>query len=386
MTVTEAKGFLAGALRVGINGLPTLNPSRADLAIVIAEAGPVPAAGVFTRNSAAAAPVVVSRARLAEGVASAVILNSGCANAGTGAAGIADVELITRRVGDLLDANPGTVLMCSTGPIGPRLPSERILDAVPHLVETATRDGGDDAAEAILTTDSRAKTTVVDGSAFVVGGMAKGSGMLRPDMATMLCVLTTDASADANTLQRVLAEAVPTTFNSLNVDGCESTNDTVLLLASGLAMPARFDELGEAVEAACRQLAYEMAADAEGATRVVKLRIKGAPDHDAARQYGRAVADSGLVRASFYGGDPNWGRILAALGSCGVDPRVVSISYEGHPVADGGTGVPFDDQELQKLLSSDFVIDIEVGKGRGQAEITTTDLTPDYVRFNGERS
>lgn len=381
MTVTAAKGFLAGALSAGLK-----DSTRPDLAIVIAESGPVPAAGAFTRNSAAAAPVVLSRSRLASGVARAVILNSGCANAGTGTDGIADAELITRKVGDLLQASAETVLMCSTGPIGPRLPADRILNALPRLIETASRNGGADAAEAILTTDSRAKTTVVEGSGFVVGGMAKGSGMLRPEMATMLCVLTTDAATDANTLQHVLAEAVPTTFNSLNVDGCESTNDTVLLLASGLAVPTRSDELGQAVESACRRLAYEMAADAEGASRVVKLRIKGAPDHEAARQYGRAVADSGLVRSSFYGGDPNWGRILAALGTCQVDPSGVSIAYEGRGVADGGTGIPFDDQELQKLLTGDFVVDIVVGEGRGQAEIITTDLTPDYVRFNGERS
>lgn len=381
MTVTAAKGFLAAGLTAGL-----IDSTRPDLAIVIAKEGPVPAAGVFTRNSAAAAPVVLSRSRLVGGVARAVILNSGCANAGTGAGGVADAEQITARVGDLLEADSRTVLMCSTGPIGPRLPTDRILNALPRLIESAGPNGGADAAQAILTTDSRAKTTVVEGSGFTVGGMAKGSGMLRPDMATMLCVLTTDAATDASTLSHVLAEAVPTTFNSLNVDGCESTNDTVLVLASGRTGPTRSDELGEAVEAACRRLAYEMAADAEGASRVVKLRIEGATDQEAARQYGKAVADSSLVRSSFYGGDPNWGRILAALGTCRLDPSGVSIAYEGRAVADGGTGIPFDDLELRKLLTGDFVVDIRVGEGRGRAEIITTDLTPDYVRFNGERS
>ena len=219
-----------------------------------------------------------------------------------------------------------------------------------------------------------------------MGGMAKGSGMLRPDMATMLCVLTTDAAVDSATLSNVLTEAVPTTFNSLNVDGCESTNDTVFLLASGKGAAATADEFGRSVESACRQLAFEMAADAEGASRVVQLRLTGAPDDQAARQLGRAIADSALVRSSFYGGDPNWGRILAALGACQVDPSDVSISYEGIRVADRGFAYPFDDQKLAKLLTGDFVIDISVGGGGGRAEIVTTDLTPEYVRFNGERS
>ena len=242
------------------------------------------------------------------------------------------------------------------------------------------------AAEAILTTDSRVKTVVVRGEGFVVGGMAKGSGMLRPDMATMLCVLTTDAAVDSPTLGRALAGAVPVTFNSLNVDGCESTNDSVVLLASGKGAPAAADEFGRAVEAACRQLAYEMAADAEGASRVVKLRIRGAGDDESARNYGRAVADSALVRSSFYGGDPNWGRILAALGTCQIQPFDVSIAYEGVRVASQGCAYPFDDQKLAKLLTGDFVVDVAVGGGEGAAEIVTTDLTPDYVRFNGERS
>jgi glutamate N-acetyltransferase/amino-acid N-acetyltransferase len=253
-------------------------------------------------------------------------------------------------------------------------------------VGSASSEGSSDAAEAILTTDSRAKTTVVRGEGFVVGGMAKGAGMLRPDMATMLCVLTTDAAVDSATLGMALAGAVPVTFNSLNVDGCESTNDSVILLASGKGAPVAADEFGAAVEAACRKLAYEMAADAEGASRVVKLRMSGAADDESARRYGRSIADSALVRSSFYGGDPNWGRILAALGVCQVEPADVSIAYEGIRVADQGSAYPFDDQKLAKLLTGDFVVDVAVGGGDGAAEIVTTDLTPDYVRFNGERS
>jgi len=381
MSVTAARGFLAAGAATGIKASGGL-----DLAILIAEDGAVPAAGVFTRNRAAAAPVTLSRQRLRAGIARAVVLNSGSANAGTGPVGMTDAERVTERLGELVGAAPDLILMCSTGPIGSRLPVDLMIDALPGLVKSATNDGGPDAAEAILTTDSRAKTTTVQGEGFVVGGMAKGSGMLRPDMATMLCLLTTDAAVDAATLGRALAGAVPVTFNSLNVDGCESTNDTVLLLASAKGAPVANDEFGSAVEAACRKLAYEMAADAEGASRVVRLRLSGAPDHESARRFGRAIADSALVRSSFYGGDPNWGRILAALGACQVDPSDVSIAYEGVRVADQGFAFPFDDQKLAKLLTGDFVVEVTMGGGSGAAEIVTTDLTPDYVRFNGERS
>jgi glutamate N-acetyltransferase/amino-acid N-acetyltransferase len=381
VSVTAAKGFIAGGAAAGIK-----TGGGLDLAIVVAENGPVPAAGVFTRNRAAAAPVVLSRRRLQSGMAQAVVLNSGSANAGTGADGLSDADQVTGRLGQLLGIDPDLVLMCSTGPIGSRLPMDKVLDALPKLVSTAQPDGDADAATAILTTDSRAKTVIAEGEGFLVGGMAKGAGMLRPDMATMLCVLTTDAAVDATMLSHALARAVPVTFNSLNVDGCESTNDTVLLLASGRGAPAGADEFGSTVEAACRSLATQMAVDAEGASRVVRIRLNGAPDSEEARRYGRAVADSALVRSSFYGGDPNWGRILAALGTCQVDPDEVSIAYEGIFVASQGVHHPFDDQEVAGLLTGDFAIDITVGAGSGSAEIITTDLTPDYVRFNGERS
>jgi glutamate N-acetyltransferase/amino-acid N-acetyltransferase len=381
VSITAPQGFVAGGLAAGIK-----SSGQRDLAVVIAEKGAVPAAGVFTRNSAAAAPVIVSRERLLGGRARAVVLNSGCANAGTGWQGRVDTERVTGAAARLLSADEGSILMCSTGPIGPLLPTKRVVAALPELIGGASVHGDQAAAEAILTTDSRTKTVVIDGGGFRVGGMAKGAAMLRPDMATMLCVLTTDAIAPPEMLQGILSEVVGPTFNSLNIDGCESTNDTVLLLASGETITPYPDYLGEAVEAACRRLAREMAADAEGASRVVTIRIDGAPDHETARRYGRAVSDSALVRSSFFGGDPNWGRILAALGTCQVDPETVSIAYEGCCVADEGVAYPFDDQRLAEALTGDFVIDIVVGEGRGQAQIITTDLTPDYVRFNGGRS
>jgi glutamate N-acetyltransferase/amino-acid N-acetyltransferase len=381
MTVTAAAGFVAAGVAAGIK-----SPGASDLAIVLAERKAVPAAGVFTRNRAAAAPVILSRRRLAGGTTRAVVLNSGCANAGTGEEGLTDAEAVTAATADLLGARPEEILMCSTGPIGSRLPVDRVVGALPGLVAAADRQGGEEAAGAILTTDSTAKTALATGPGFIVGGMAKGAAMLRPDMATMLCVLTTDARASAADLATVLQRAVPLTFNSLNVDGCESTNDSVIFLASGVAPPAGVAELAGPVEQVCRMLARQMAADAEGATRVVMLRVAGAADDGAARDLGRVVADSVLVRSSFYGGDPNWGRILAALGTRAVDPLGVAISYEGVPVAAGGSAVTYDEDKVAGLLAGDFTVEITVGEGPGEALVVTTDLTPEYVRFNGERS
>jgi len=385
VSVTAAAGFRAAGVSAGIKASGTR-----DLALVVAER-PVPAAAVFTTSRAAAPPVDVSRRRIAGGRARAVLLNSGCANAGTGAAGRAAAETTTAAVASALGCPPGEVLVCSTGPIGSRLPVEGMVAAVPDLLGDLGADGaaGNRAATAILTTDSRTKEAAVAGDGWALGGMAKGAGMLRPDMATMLAVLTTDAAVDAPALDLALRRAVATTFNSLNVDGCQSTNDTVVLLASGAAAvtPAP-DELAAAVESVCRSLAESMAADAEGASRVVHVEVAGAAGDLDARRLGLAVADSALVRASFYGADPNWGRVLAALGVAGVplDPDAVSISYEGVEVCRAGVGVGVDEDALSARLAGDFAVRVVVGEGPGRAVVVTTDLTPDYVRFNGERS
>ncbi|HJU52212.1 MAG TPA: bifunctional glutamate N-acetyltransferase/amino-acid acetyltransferase ArgJ [Acidimicrobiia bacterium] len=379
MSVTAPDGFVAAGIAAGIKGA-----GRLDLAVVVAEDGAVPAAGAFTQNRAAAAPVVLSRRRLAAGRARAILLNSGCANAATGERGREAAETTTGAVAAALGCPSREVLAMSTGPIGSYLDIDSLTARVPELLALASREGGETAAEAILTTDSRTKTVIVNGPNFIIGGMAKGAAMLRPDMATMLAVLTTDAAVDASTLQRVLAEAAAVTFNSLNVDGCESTNDSLVLLASGRAGPASESELGEGVIKACSSLAVEMAADAEGASKTVRIIVTGAAEDLLARRVGKAVADSALVRASFYGSDPNWGRILAAIGTCPVDVDQVSISYQSVPVF--RTGSPVEDVELEGLLDSDFVVQVSLGSGSGRAEIITTDLTPEYVRFNGERS
>ncbi|HJU82187.1 MAG TPA: bifunctional glutamate N-acetyltransferase/amino-acid acetyltransferase ArgJ [Acidimicrobiia bacterium] len=378
MSITAPEGFRAAGISAGIKG-----SGRLDLAVVVADEA-VPAAGLFTQNRAAAAPVVLSRARLAAGRARAILLNSGCANAATGPRGSQAAEATTGAVASALGCPPTEVLAMSTGPIGSYLDSDAVVARVPDLVGQASREGGATAAEAILTTDSRTKTVIVNGSNFVLGGMAKGAAMLRPDMATMLAVLSTDAAAEAATLQEVLAEAAAVTFNSLNVDGCESTNDSLVLLASGRAGPVSESELKEGVVKACSALALEMAADAEGASKTVRILVTGADDDLLARRVGKAVSDSALVRASFYGADPNWGRILAAIGTCPVDVDQISISYQSVPVFRNGS--PVERFELDGLLDSDFLVRIDLGPGSGRAEIITTDLTPEYVRFNGERS
>ena len=386
MSVTAAKGFRAGGIAAGIKP-----DGQLDVALVMADRA-VPAAAVFTRNGAPAAPVQVSRRHLGEDLGvRAVILNSGCANAGTGEPGLVAASETAKAVATEIGCLPEEVLVCSTGPIGDVLEVGLITGALPDLVgqTLASAAHGTAAATAILTTDTVPKEATFWGDGFVVGGMAKGAGMIRPDMATMLAVLTTDAAADRDTLQRILRRAVETTFNCLNVDGCESTNDTVILAASGEVGGVDPEALAEGVEAVCRDLARAIAADAEGATRVVTVRIRGAADAAAARLLGRAVADSALVRSSFYGPDPNWGRILAALGSARVpfDPEAVTVSYAGTVVARDGMTVPdLDVDAVVDAMAGDFTVDVVVGTGLGEAEILTTDLTPEYVTFNGGRS
>lgn len=381
MSVTAAGGFLAGGVACGIKagGIP-------DLALVDAR-HPVPAAAVFTSNTAAAPPVHLSRRHVADGSARAVVLNSGCANAATGRAGMEAAERTASAVAARLGCRPSDVIVCSTGPIGDVVPVAQIEEGLVRMELTA--DGGAEAATAILTTDSRPKQEQIETGGYRVGGMAKGAGMLRPDMSTMLAVVTTDAVVSAPALQEALSRAVNRSFNSLDIDGCESTNDTVVMLTSG-ASGIRPDEeqFGAAVEEVCRRLARQMAEDAEGATRVVTIDVTGATDEETALLFARAVADSALVRASFFGADPNWGRVVAALGTTRLplDLSAVSVAYEGVVVAHDGIDAGADHDRLAEKLDGDFTVSVSVGAGPGHCSLLTTDLTPDYVRFNGERS
>lgn len=383
MSVTAAAGFSAAGVACGIKEAGGL-----DLAVVSARSS-VPAAGVFTNSTTAAAPVIVSREHLTSGTAQVIVLNSGCANAGTGESGLADAQATARAAAAAYDCLPEEVLVCSTGTIGPSLPVRRLFRGLPTNLGI---DGpaATAAAEAIMTTDSVSKQAVVRADGYSIGGMAKGAGMIRPDMATMLAVITTDAMIGSVDLQRALAAAVDESFNSLNVDGCQSTNDSVLILASGESdFEPDVEAFRQGLTHLCRDLAHQIAADAEGATRVVTVRVVGAADDEQARRIGKFVTDSALVRSSFYGGDPNWGRIFGALG---VGPGAIkagdiSISFAGVPVASAGAGVEHDEEGLLAVLEhGDFVVDVSVGEGTGAATILTTDLTPEYVLFNGGRS
>lgn len=381
MSVTDPAGFVADGVACGIKA-----GGERDLALV--DAGrPVPAAGVFTRNGAAAPPVILSRRHLTDGSARAVVLSSGCANAATGEPGMAAAQATAEHVAAHLGCRVEDVVVCSTGPIGDVVPVDRIASGLEHL--EPSRRGGEAAAEAILTTDSTAKQAVAEGDGYAVGGMAKGAGMIRPDMATMLAVVTTDADVPAGDLDTAVRTAVGSTFNALNIDGCESTNDTVVVMASGASgLRPDPDEFAAVLTDVCRSLTHQMAADAEGASRVVTIDLAGAPDDDAALTMARAVSDSALVRSSFYGADPNWGRVVAALGASRIplDLDRVSIAYAGVVVADGGVDAGADHDAVSDLLAGDFAVGVVVGDGPGRCSLVTTDLTPDYVRFNGERS
>ena len=385
MSVVAASGFTAGGVACGIK------PSGdADLALVAtADGSAVPAAGVFTRNLVVAAPVVVSRRHLAAtgGRAAAVVLSSGNANAATGARGDADAEEMCALTAKGIGAEPESVLVCSTGLIGYELPMDRLAAGIPAL--TAARGSeaahGTAAAEAIMTTDTRRKETVVRGDGFVVGGMAKGAAMLAPDMATMLAVLTTDARVEVPALDEALRAGVADSFNAMSVDGCTSTNDTVLILAGGEAGPPDPDRFAAAVAAACEDLATQMVGDAEGHTKVVRVRVTGASSDGEARQAARKVADSQLVKCSWFGGDPYWGRIASDLGTAGValDLDALTIAYGGTVVTRGCVGVAHDEAAVAAHLAGTHLdVHCDLGVGEGRSQVLTNDLGHGYIDEN----
>jgi glutamate N-acetyltransferase/amino-acid N-acetyltransferase len=383
VSVTAAEGFVAAGGHCGVKG-----DGRPDLALVAtADRRPVPVAGVFTRNELTAAPVQVSRSHIAEtgGEATAVLLNSGNANAATGAEGLERAERMAAVGGDALGCEPEHVLVCSTGLIGIPLPIEPIVGGVPDLAARLAADGGGAAAEAIMTTDTVAKEVVVPCGPAAVGGMAKGAAMLAPNMATMLAVLTTDAEVSPEGLAVALADGVADTFNELIVDGAMSTNDTVLLLASGRAGPVPADALGAAVNEACASLARQMAADAEGATKVVRIAVTGAADDGDARVAARTVARSQLTKCSWYGERAYWGRVASDVGSSGaaVDQTRLQVAYGGVTVAAGGIAVGHDlDAVVRHMEGRDLEITVDLGLGDGRAEVLTTDLTHAYIDEN----
>ena len=384
MSVTAARGFVASGISCGIK-----ESGDPDLALVAATNGPVPVAAVFTTNRATAAPVQVSRRHLEAtgGMASAVILNSGCANAATGDAGVNAAEATCEAVARVLGADAKAVLVCSTGLIGIPLPVEKILTKIDALVATGGSDeeAGTRAATAILTTDTHAKQVVVEGKGFVVGGMAKGAGMIAPNMATMLVVLTTDARVEPQRLTESLRDGVTDSFNELIVDGCTSTNDTVILFASGEAGEVDLVAFDDAVAQACADLALQLAEDAEGTTRVASITVEGAVSEDDARRAGRQVALSLLVKTSLFGADPYWGRVVSELGASGAqfDLDLVSIAYGGTVVCRNGVAVEHDTEAVEAHMKGSHVeVKCDLGLGDASATVLTTDLGHGYIDEN----
>jgi glutamate N-acetyltransferase/amino-acid N-acetyltransferase len=386
MSITAAEGFVAAGMHAGIKR------RKFDMALIATEdCRPVPCAAVFTQNKFAAPPVELDRATLNAngGQAVAVIVNSGNANAGTGVPGYKNAQLMAAATGEALQVANSHVLVCSTGIIGTPLPMEPILSHVPKLAKKLSVDGAHDAARGILTTDHEAKEVVIRGSNFTLGGMAKGCGMIAPNMATMLAFLTTDADVPHSVMQKALKAASDATFNTLNVDGATSTNDTAMLLASGRRGKADHDEFANAVLAACRDLTMQMARDAEGMTRIAHLTVTGAHSNDEARVAAKNIVENNLVKCSWYGGDPYWGRLMAAAGSAGVDLSVAKshVAYGGIVVAAGGVNVDHDGQALAEHMMSDEVeIEVHLGSGHGSAKMIGIDLGPGYIRENSKTS
>lgn len=382
MSVTAALGFRAAGVPAGLksSGAP-------DVALVVND-GPLQAAsGVFTSNRVEAAPVTWTREVLRTGTLAAVVLNSGGANACTGPAGFADTHHTAEQVATLVGCGAGSVAVCSTGLIGVRLPMDKLKSGVDAAFAALAPNGGLAAAEAIRTTDSVAKTAQITGGGFSVGGMAKGAGMLAPSLATMLVVITTDAIADAQTLDAALCAATRLTFDRIDADGCQSTNDTVLLLASGASgvQPSAAD-LNVAVRAVCADLAGQLIADAEGSTKTVAIEVRNAATEDDAVEVGKSIARNNLLKCALNGEDANWGRVLAAVGttSAAFDPLALDVAINAVWVC--LAGAPGAERGLVDLSGREVSIVVDLHAGDESAVVWTNDLSAAYVHENSAYS
>lgn len=387
MTVTAPQGFRASGVTAGLKA-----SGRPDLALVVNDGPLQSAAAVFTSNRFPAAPVLWTRQAVADGELHAVVLNSGGANACTGPEGFADTHRTAEHVAEVLSAvgpatGAGEVGVCSTGLIGERLPMDLLLPGVDAAAAALSADGGMDAAVSIMTTDTVPKVVTVRADGFTVGGMAKGAGMLAPGLATMLVVITTDAVAHPDTLAQALAAATRVTFDRIDSDGCMSTNDTVIAMASGAAMvqPTPGD-LAEAITAACAELALQLIGDAEGASKDIAITVSRARTEDEAVEVARAVARSNLLKCAIHGEDPNWGRVLSAIGttSAAFASDEVDVAINDVWVCRGGAAG--DARDLVDMTGRTVRIAIDLAAGDAEATVWTNDLTADYVHENSAYS
>ncbi|MFJ3175510.1 bifunctional glutamate N-acetyltransferase/amino-acid acetyltransferase ArgJ [Streptomyces roseus] len=394
MTVTAAQGFTAAGIAAGIkaNGNP-------DLALVVNNGPRLAAAGVFTSNRVKAAPVLWSEQVLRGSVISAVVLNSGGANACTGPKGFQDTHATAEKVAAALNAhgpggehhpgehNAGEIAVASTGLIGVLLPMDKLLPGIDTAVAALSADGGEDAAIAIKTTDTVHKTAAVTQDGWTVGGMAKGAGMLAPGLATMLVVLTTDADVDGATLDRALRSATRTTFDRVDSDGCMSTNDTVLLLASGASgRVPEYEPFAEAVRTVCDDLARQLIGDAEGASKDIRIEVVGALTEGDAVEVGRSIARNNLLKCAIHGEDPNWGRVLSAIGTtrAAFDPDRLNVAINGVWVCKNGS--VGEDRDLVSMKDREVRITADLATGSESAVIWANDLTAEYVHENSAYS
>jgi glutamate N-acetyltransferase/amino-acid N-acetyltransferase len=389
-SIAAPAGFRASGTAAGIKASGGL-----DVALIVADST-VSAAAVFTLNRVQAAPILVSREHLREGRARAIVVNSGNANACTGERGLADARRMAQLTAELVGCRPSEVVVASTGIIGHHLPMERIEAGIRRAASELAREG-DNAARAIMTTDLKPKEIAVefpvDGKRVRIGGIAKGSGMIGPNMATMLSFLTTDAEVWPEVLQAALRSSTEKSFNSITVDGDTSTNDTLAILASGASgvsvrpsSPA-FDAFCAGLDHVCTYLAREITRDGEGATKLIELRITGARTVGQARKVGMTVANSPLVKTAFYGNDPNWGRILAAAGRSGVavDPNRIALRIGGIPLVDRGAPLDFDAGVASAALKQpEVLVQLDLGLGSATAVVWTCDFSYDYVKINAE--
>jgi glutamate N-acetyltransferase/amino-acid N-acetyltransferase len=382
VSVTAAKGFRAAGIAAGIkeNGNP-------DLALVVNDGPRRAAAGVFTSNRVKAAPVVWSEQVLKAGQVSAVVLNSGGANACTGPKGFQDTHVTAEKAAEVLGRGAIEVAVCSTGLIGVLLPMDKLLPGIETAAAQLSEHGGEKAAIAIKTTDTVHKTSVVTKEGWTVGGMAKGAGMLAPGLATMLVVLTTDADADDETLDKALRAATKVTFDRVDSDGCMSTNDTVLLLASGASgVTPGHEEFAEAVREVCADLGRQLIGDAEGASKDIKVEVINAATEEDAVEVGRSIARNNLLKCAIHGEDPNWGRVLSAIGTtkAAFEPDQLNVAINGVWVCKNGS--VGEDRELVDMRYREVHIVADLAAGGATATIWTNDLTADYVHENSAYS